>query len=112
MPKKTTKKETKLGVEEKAPVVKKKPAFHLEIRVNDIEFKTDAKDLETALLEFVASPVFPVGAKTTCFVKYSKGKNERTRLWHTPEARRILKTIGFKGSALAVLAAKLTEDLA
>lgn len=106
MAKKVEKKEVKPKAE------KPKLAYHLEVRVNDVEFKTDAKDLETALTEFVESPVFPLGAKTTLILKYSKGKNERQRLWHTPLARRQLRILGLRGSAIAVLATKLTADLA
>lgn len=85
--------------------------YHLEIKVNDVEFKTNAKSLENALAEFVASPDYPIGAKTIALVKFSKGKKEGKRIWHTPEARRIFKTIALKPSHLAVLAAKFTEEL-
>jgi len=113
MPKKLVKKETKKVKVEKPiakPVVKSKP-YHLEIRVNDVDFKTDAKDLETALTEFVNSPDFPVGAKTKAFIKYSKGGNERKKIWHTREARRMLNCISLKPSYLSILAEKLTNEL-
>lgn len=103
MPKKKETKEVK-----KAPV--KKP-YHLEVLVNDIVFKTDAKSLEEALAKFVESPEFPVGAKTTAFVRFSKGKKEGKRLWHTPEARRMFRLIGLKPDALSLLAGKFEAEL-
>lgn len=90
---------------------KTKPACHLEVRVNDVEFKTDAKDLETALANFVASPDFPVGAKTTAFIEYSKGVKKGKRILHTTEARRTFNAISLKPSYLAVFATKLEEGL-
>jgi len=107
--KKSTKKVSEKKPKEEKKVVTK--PYHLEIRVNDVEFKTDAKSLEIALAEFVASSDYPVGAKTIAFVKYSKGKKERKKIWHTPEARRVFKMIAHKPSYLAVLATKFTEEL-
>lgn len=104
------KKEKKIS-EKKEPVVKSKPPYHLEVKVNDIEFKTDAKDLETALTEFVESSDFPVGAKTIAFINYSKGDKVGKRILHAPEARRVFNAISLKPSYLAVLAAKLEESL-
>ncbi|MEK7180127.1 MAG: hypothetical protein AAB706_01515 [Patescibacteria group bacterium] len=108
--KKKIKKIVNLGAVEKVPVKSKLP-YHLEVKVNDIEFKTDAKDLETALTKFVESPVFPLGAKTIAIIKYSKGENEMMRVLHTPEARRTFNAISLKPSYLAVFAAKLEEGL-
>lgn len=88
------------------------PSYSLEIRVNDVEFKTKAKSLAEAFTKFVESPEFPLGAKTTAFVKYSKGKNVRSKIWHTPEARRVFRAISHKPTVLEVLAAKLEEDVA
>lgn len=112
MPKTKKVAKKKLGAKKtkKAPK-KRKPAYHLEIRVNDVEFKTDAKDLTTALTEFVESSDFPLGAKTVTFIKYSKGKNERKQIWQTPEARRVLRSISLKPSYLEVLATKWEENL-
>lgn len=97
-PKKTVKKENK------------KP-YHLEIRVNDMEFKTDAKDVETALNEFLESPQFPFGSKTSVFITLTKGNKKLKRLWHTPEARRVFRQIQLKPEALNVLATKFNEQL-
>lgn len=109
---KATKKTPAKKVKKVSAPKKTKKTYHFEIRVNDVVFVTDANDFETALLEFVDSPSFPVGAKTRAVLTYSKGKSLRTKILQTPMARRILQTIRFKGSALKVLAEKLTNDLA
>ena len=113
MPKKIIAKKEIKPVEKKvkAKVETVKKPYHLEIRVNDVDFKTDAKDMETALTEFVKSPDFPVGAKTKAFIKYSKGGNERKKIWHTREARRMLNCISLKPSFLIILAEKLTNEV-
>lgn len=98
----STKKETKKVV--------KKP-FTLEVKVNDKEFKTEAKSIEEALTEFVNSPECPVGAKTICLVNFSKGKKKGKRIWQAPIARRIIRGISLKPQQLAVLAAKMEEEL-
>ena len=90
---------------------KKKPPYSLEIKVNDVEFKTDAENLTVALTEFVQSPVFPLGAKTLAIVKIAKGKVERQEIWQTPKARRLFRIIGLKPSALEVLGARLEASL-
>ncbi len=97
-------------VEKKVTKRVSKP-FNLKVRVNDIKFETNAKDLTTALTEFVESPDYPIGAKTIAFIEYSKGKNKRRKIWHTPLARRMFKSIALKPSYLEVLALKMEEDL-
>ena len=58
-------------IKEVVEKVTNKLDYHLEIRVNDVEFitKTIAKDMETALTKFVESPDFPFGAKTKTIIK-------------------------------------------
>ena len=99
-------------VKPKVKTVKPKLPFHLEIKVNDVEFKTDAKDLETALSEFVNSPLFPKGAKTTTLINISKGGKTAKRVWRTVIARRMLSIMRIKPEAIKVLAEKLTNELA
>ena len=99
-------------VEVKTVKPKEKLPFHLEIKVNDVEFKTDAKDLETALSEFVNSPLFPKGAKTTTLINISKGGKTAKRVWRTVIARRMLSIMRIKPEAIKVLAEKLTNELA
>ena len=94
----------------KKKTTRSKP-YRLSVQVNGEEFKTEAKDLETALTEFVNSEVFPLGAKTKAFVKYSKGTKEGRQLWNTPKARRVFRTISLKPDSLSLLATKLTEQL-
>lgn len=95
----------------KTKETKKVPPYHLEVKVNDVEFKTDAKDLETALTEFVNSSDFPVGAKTKTVINYSKGKNVGTRILHTKEARRLFNSMSLKPDAITIFANKLTRSL-
>ena len=105
------KKTKPVSVEVTPKVTKTKLACHLEIKVNDVHFKTNAKDLETALAEFVESPDFPLGAKTTVVIKYSIGENKGTRILHTNEARRVLRLMSLKPSAVTIFANKLTQSL-
>lgn len=101
----------KVGKVEVKKVVEKKP-YHLEIKVNDVCFiAKKAESLKDALTEFVESPDFPVGAKTTAFIKYSKGKNERNQIWQTPKARRLFNIIKLKPDYLAVVAEKMETEL-
>ncbi len=90
----------------------KKLAYHLEIKVNDVEFKTDANDMAEAISQFINSPEFPFAVKTKVFVKYSKGGVERAQLYHVPEARKVFRMIALKPSALELLAFKFTQNLA
>ena len=92
-------------------VEKMEKPFHLEVKVNDVDFKTDAKDLETALSEFVNSPLFPKGAKTTTLINFSKGEKIGKRIWKTVIARRMLSIMRIKPEAIKVLAEKLTSEL-
>ena len=113
------KKETKVVVKkvkkiEKVKTIKVDKAdkpYHLEVNVNDVEFKINAKDLEIALTEFVASPAFPFGAKTNAVIKYSKGEKEGSKVWRTAMARRMFRIIKIKPNAIKVLAEKLTQEL-
>jgi hypothetical protein len=109
MPTKKPLTKKKLGA--KAPA-KKVPKYHLEVRVNDVEFKTDAEDMVSALSEFINSPAFPFAVKTKVFVKYSKGDVERSQLYHVPEARKVFKMIALKPSARELLAFRFTQNLA
>ena len=102
----------KKSIDKKTTVkpIAKKP-YHVEVSVNDVKFETDADSLELALTEFVASPVFPRGAKTTAIIKYSKGENEMIRVLRPQEARRTLMAIRLKPSSIAILAEKLERGL-
>lgn len=102
---------TKKVVTEVVAKKKKKPPYSLQVRVNDVEFKTNAEDLTSALTEFVASPEFPLGAKTLAVLTYSKGDKEGRQIWQTPKARRMFRIIGLKPDALAVLGARLEAEL-
>lgn len=86
-------------------------ACRLEVKVNDVHFKTNAPDFETALTEFVQSPEYPLGAKTTAIISYAQGANKGTRVLHPSEARRTFKAMSLKGSAITILAYKLTSSL-
>lgn len=103
-PKKVTKKETK-----KEEV--KDTKYNVEISVNDVVFKTKADSIEEALTNFIDSPEFPHGAKTKLFIKYSKGKETRSRFWHTGIARRLLMTLAIKPSAVNVIAEQLNRGI-
>ena len=98
--------------EKKTKKVAPRKDYHLEVRVNDIVFKTKAKDLNEALTQFINSPEFPFAPKTKTFITFGKGKNASQRLFHVPEARRIFSMISHKPSALEVLATKLTRSIA
>lgn len=98
-------------VVEKVAKVSTSKSYHLEIKVNDVVFKTDAKDIETALTEFVNSPAFPKGAKTTALIECSKGKESSKRIWRTKVGRRMFRIMGLKPSVVAILAEKLTNEL-
>jgi hypothetical protein len=115
MPKPKTTKSVEVGSvksEGVEPKVKApKPEYRLEVSVNDVVFKTEAKSLEAALTEFVQSPEFPVGAKTKLFIVYGKGDVTLKRLYQTPEARRMLTTIAIKPTAVTLLAEQLTRSL-
>jgi hypothetical protein len=112
---KTTKVAKKVTVAEQDVAVEKaikvSTKYHIEIKVNDVVFDHSAESIKQALFDFVASPVYPFGAKTKMFIKYSKGKIERHRLFHTQEARRVILTMRSKPIAVEILAAKLTRDL-
>lgn len=114
MPKKITKKAVKLGSAEKVKKVPKakKLDYSLEVSVNDVVYKGEAKDMKQALADFISSSAFPFAIKTKVLVKYSKGGVERSQFYHVPEARRIFKIISLKDSALELLATKLTNSLA
>ena len=107
------KKETKVAVKKvkKVKTIKADKPYHLEIKVNDVDFKTDAKDLETALTEFVESPDFPFGAITDAVIKYSKGEKEGSKIWRVALARRILGTMRIDPDSIKVLAEELTQEL-
>jgi hypothetical protein len=108
MPKTKTKK-----VAPKKTVKKKKVTkpYKLSVRVNDTEFETRAKSMEEALTKFVASDKFPRGIKTVTFLKYEKGREKGSQVWHVPQARRRFKLISLKPNSLALLASKLEAHL-
>jgi hypothetical protein len=86
--------------------------YQFEAQVNDVVFKTKAKDMRTALGEFVSSEDYPFGAKTPLFLKYSKGKNERTRRYFPLQARRLLRSMQLKDSVIELMSEKMTLELA
>lgn len=95
-----------------SPTVKKgNNPFTLEVKVNDVEFKTQEKDLETALKGFVNSPLFPRGAKTTTLITFSNGEKIGKRIWKTVIARRMLSIMKIKPEAIKILAEKLTSEI-
>ena len=103
MPKVKEKKISKPKIE-----VEKKPKYHLEVNVNDLEYKGEAESLEQALTDFVNSPDFPFSVKTRVFMKFGKeGEELQTRFYPVIVARKLFKRISFKESALEILANKL-----
>ena len=90
----------------------KKPAksFTLEVYVNDLKYKAKAKNLETALRDFVASPAFPFSIKTRVFLKFGKGKDLSTRTYSVNIGRRLFRNIQFKESALEILSDRLQQE--
>jgi len=106
MPKPKEKKATK----PKAEKAEEKPKldYHLEVHVNDLVYKGQAETLEQALTDFVNSPNFPFSVKTRMFMKFGKeGEELQTRTYPVFVARRLLKRISFRESALEILANKL-----
>src|SRR3990167_2869632 len=99
-------KKPKLGVA-KAPKKVKKPVYHLEVNVNDVDYKGKADSLEQALKDFVDSPDFPFSVKTRVFMKFGKGKDMQERTYPVFVARRLFNRISFRDSALEILANKL-----
>jgi len=97
-------------VAEKAPKTVKKD-YTLEVRVNDVIFKTEAKNLKEALTDFINSKEFPFSFKTRTVIKYGKGDNVKLRIMPVVEARRIFNIISSKPMALDVLANKLTQTI-
>lgn len=104
-----TKKTPKLGSGKTTPT--KKP-YSLEVVVNDTVYQRNAKNLSMALRDFVEGGDFPYGVKTRVVIRYKKGKVERQRLLHVPEARRVFNMISAKPSALELYADKLEAELA
>ena len=94
---------------QKEPV--KSGKYHLEVEVNGEVFKTDAENLEEAFTKFVQSEKFHVAIKTQTVLKMGKGKSTRTKIWHVPEARRILRLMSFRPSALKILTDKLEQQI-
>lgn len=91
---------------------KKKPAYSLEVSVNNETFKSSADDMGKLLTKFVESDQFPVGPKTVVVLKYSKGTKKGQQTWHVPRARRTLRLISLKPESRELLAGKLVDELA
>lgn len=108
MVKKKTKKVTKTI---KTVVKSVTKPYQLEVKVNDVVFKTKAKSMRVALGDFVSSSEFPFGAKTPLLFTFKKGKIERTRRYFPLPARRLLMAMGHKDTAVDILAEKMTLDL-
>lgn len=90
--------------------VKPKKDYTLEISVNDLNYKTKAKDLTEALTDFVNSPDYPFGVKTKLIIRYGKGDDIRQRIIPVQEARRLISVISKKTTAFEILIAKLTRE--
>ena len=102
----------------KKKVVKKTPTrrttknpFRFEVTVNDVEFKTTAKNLREALEKFINSPVYPFGAKTQAVFKYGIGKNVRVKRLFPAHARRLLLMLKHKPSAADVFAETMAREV-
>lgn len=87
------------------------PRFTLEVKVNDVEFKTESASFAEALERFVDSPEFPFGAKTKAIFTFGAGKKKKIRIFPPIAARRLLLTMKHKGTSLGMLASKMTQEL-
>lgn len=105
---KKTKKETTKKV--KSEEVKEKPNCVLEIKVNDVEYKTKAKNLNEALTNFVKSPEFPISVKTKVVINYSEGKKKGRRILPVSVARRLFSLVNLKPAAIEIFTNKLTLE--
>jgi len=90
---------------------KPKEQYHLEIRVNDVDFKTKASTLEEAIQSFIDSPEYPLGAKTTAVIKVKFGKKETVRTLPVVQARRTFLSMQSKDTVMEILSAQLKEAL-
>jgi hypothetical protein len=89
----------------------KKPKYSLEFRINDEVFKAADDNLADAFRTVIEDEKFPVGPKTTTFVKVTKGKDEYSEIWHVPKARRTLRIAKVKETALDILASRFEQKL-
>jgi hypothetical protein len=96
---------------EKPPVKKVKKPYHLEVSVNDTEFKTDANSIIEALTEFKDNPDFPVGVSTNCVIKISKGKSQKQKILLPGIARRRFNLFQIDPLAVELLANELEQVL-
>lgn len=85
--------------------------FSFELKVNDITFETKSSDLKSALVEFIKSPLFPVGVKTRVFIKYGFGKKVVTKTIPVFMARKVFSILAHKDSAVDIFVSKLTAKL-
>jgi len=95
--------------EKSVKVTKPRPAYTLEVSVNDTEYKGKAKDLRSALSNFVKSPDFPFSVKTRVFIKFGVGKDLRQKTYSPSIARKIFNRISFRDTALDILSRKLDQ---
>ena len=84
--------------------------YHLEVNVNDLEYKGVAKDLQQALTDFTNSPDYPISFKTRLFMKFGKGKELNTRTYSVNVARRLFNRLAFREMAIEILANKLNLE--
>src|SRR3990167_1553730 len=85
---------------------------HLEVSVNDLNYKGDAVSLEQALTDFVNSPHFPPSVKSRVFFKYSDKNGERTKTLNVHMGRIMLRRMAMKDDVLQLFAEKLTQKFA
>ena len=104
-------KKTKLGGKTKEKSPKSPFLFKLEVRVNDLVYKGEAKSLDVALSDFVKSPNYPFAVKTPVVIRFSDGKSEKQIVWPTMMARRKFKLLTLKPSIVELLGNKLASDL-
>lgn len=90
---------------------KKTSKYHIEVLVNDADYKGTADTLAGAIKGFIESSAFPVVIKSRVLFRFGTKDKQTQRNYPPQMARRILNMATYKDSAVEMLANRFERDL-